>query len=116
MSGDQVPQPDFDKHVPRDFPNEQSSTPVADFMDFRTMVIPQLIRWAFLIGLVLFPLTGLLLAMDAYLSEDINIMSKTSTAVLIAFAAPLGLRIACEIVIIPFRINETLTEISRHTR
>jgi hypothetical protein len=76
------------------------------------MVTPIIIQVLFWIGLVVCVITGLvfiLLGLTGHLGQA-NILS----GLLILFLGPLVVRIYCEILIIFFRINETLTEI-KHT-
>jgi hypothetical protein len=80
-----------------------------DFLAFRTMVTPVIIQAIFWIGAglcVLIGLTYILLGVGQY-GGGPNILK----GLLLLFLGPLAVRVYCEILIIFFRINETLTEI-----
>jgi hypothetical protein len=82
-----------------------------DFLAFRTMLTPLIIQAIFWFGTVICVLAGLLFIMTGF--------GRYGTPeVLQGFAllilGPLVVRIYCELLIIFFRINETLTEI-KHT-
>ncbi len=79
-----------------------------DFLAFRTMVTPIIIQLIFWIGVVVCVVVGLIFigAGARYGGEH-----KVYKGLLIIFLGPLGVRIYSEILIVFFRINETLTEI-----
>ncbi|MBM4294578.1 MAG: DUF4282 domain-containing protein [Deltaproteobacteria bacterium] len=78
-----------------------------DFLAFRTMVTPVIIQVIFWVGVVLCIIIGLFLLV---LGNEIAGYKSTWTGLGLIFLGPLGVRIYCEILIIFFRINETLTE------
>ena len=81
-----------------------------DFFSFRTMITPVIIQIIFWIGVALCIIVGLgyILVGSRYGS------ASPAYGVLILILGPVVVRIYCEILIIFFRINETLTEI-KHT-
>ena len=85
-----------------------------DFWAFRTMVTPVIIQILFWIGAILCLITGAIMviygASRGYWGQEHYIWKGGLLFVL----GPLGVRIYCEILMIFFRINETLTEI-KHT-
>jgi hypothetical protein len=83
---------------------------VNDFLSFRTMITPFIIQIIFWIGVALCILFGIgyLLVGSRYGH------ASPAYGLLILFLGPVVVRIYCEILIIFFRINETLTEI-KHT-
>ncbi len=78
-----------------------------DFLAFRTMITPVIIQILFWVGVALCIIFGIgyILVGSRY-----NTASPFYGVMLIIFG-PLVVRIYCEILIIFFRINETLTEI-----
>ena len=80
-----------------------------DFLAFRTMVTPVIIQVVFWIGAglcILVGITFILLGVGQYGGGP-----KVLQGLGLLFLGPLLVRIYCEILIIFFRINETLTEI-----
>jgi hypothetical protein len=81
-----------------------------DFLAFRTMLTPILIQIIFWVGAVICVAIGLVLlayGATAQYGGGPNVLKGLAILVL----GPLTVRIYCEILIIFFRINETLTEI-----
>ncbi|MGQ9689442.1 MAG: DUF4282 domain-containing protein [Desulfobaccales bacterium] len=79
-----------------------------DFLSFRTMITPVIIQIIFWIGVVLCILGGLFYLLVGYSYYGTN---APIFGLLLIIFGPIGVRIYCEILIIFFRINETLTEI-----
>ncbi len=81
---------------------------MSDFWSFRKMVTPVIIEILFWVGAVIAILAGILcIAMSArYPGNQLALKG-----VLLIIFGPLVVRIYCEILIVFFRINETLTEI-----
>lgn len=81
-----------------------------DFLTFRTMLTPLLIQAVFWVGSGLAVVVGL-----AYLVRGLSVQYGGGPFVfwglVILLAGPLLVRLYCEIFIVFFRINETLTEI-----
>jgi len=84
---------------------------VKDFMAFRTMITPVIIQIIFWVGVALCIIFGIGFII-AGLTTDAGRLGIMGFLTLIL--GPLLVRIYCEILIIFFRINETLTEI-KHT-
>jgi hypothetical protein len=82
-----------------------------DFLAFRTMVTPVIIQILFWVGVIVCIISGLVMIVMGVKTLGGRLMLK---GVLLALLGPLGVRVYCEILIIFFRINETLTEI-KHT-
>ncbi len=81
---------------------------MSDFWAFRTMVTPVIIQVLFWVGVIVCIVAGLvMIGMGIKLPGDQMVLK----GVLLAILGPLGVRIYCEILIVFFRINETLTEI-----
>lgn len=79
-----------------------------DFLAFRTMVTPVIIQILFWLGVLTCVIVGLGFIFTAVgWGYERNLYK----GLLILFLGPLGVRIYCEILIVFFRINETLTEI-----
>jgi len=79
-----------------------------DFLSFRTMITPVIIKIIFLIGVVWTVIAALL----TMLQGGVNVLA----GLIFLFVGPLLVRIYCEILIVIFRINETLTEIKQNTQ
>ncbi|MFW5923082.1 MAG: DUF4282 domain-containing protein [Planctomycetota bacterium] len=71
-----------------------------DFLLFKKMITPVFIQVAFWIGVVACLISGIVLLRE-------NPMG----GILIILLGPIGVRIYCEIIILAFSINDTLTEI-----
>jgi hypothetical protein len=80
-----------------------------DFWAFRTMVTPVIIQMLFWIGAILcLIIGGIMIIMGATQGGPSDHLWK---GVLLFLLGPLGVRVYCEILIVFFRINETLMEI-----
>ncbi len=81
---------------------------MSDFWAFRTMVTPVIIQVLFWVGVLVCLIAGLvMIVMGIKLPGDQMVLK----GVLLVILGPLGVRVYCEILIVFFRINETLTEI-----
>jgi len=81
-----------------------------DFLAFRTMLTPVLIQIIFWVGAGICILIGLMFILSGATAQyggSANVLKGLAILIL----GPLTVRIYCEILIIFFRINETLTEI-----
>lgn len=80
-----------------------------DFLAFRTMLTPVIIQVIFWLGAAICVIVGLVLILSGVgqYGGGPNVLK----GFLLVFLGPVGVRIYCEILIIFFRINETLTEI-----
>lgn len=79
-----------------------------DFFSFRTMITPIIIQIIFWVGVALCIILGI-----GYMVVGAHYYGASAPVygLLILLFGPLVVRIYCEILIIFFRINETLTEI-----
>jgi hypothetical protein len=84
---------------------------VNDFMAFRTMITPVIIQIIFWVGVALCIIIGL---GYIFVGSRYGNGQGPVYGVLIIIFGPIAVRIYCEILIVFFRINETLTEI-KHT-
>ncbi len=84
---------------------------MSDFFSFRTMITPVIIQIIFWIGVALCIIVGIFYLLFGYHYYG---SSAPAYGLLILVFGPVAVRIYCEILIIFFRINETLTEI-KHT-
>ncbi|MGO4881598.1 MAG: DUF4282 domain-containing protein [Bryobacteraceae bacterium] len=83
---------------------------MTDFLSFRKMITPVIIEIVFWIGVVACVLMGLgviFQSMNAPFGGGAGVFS----GLLILVLGPLGVRIYCELLIVLFRMNETLTDI-----
>ena len=87
---------------------------VSDFLTFRKMITPIIIQVLFWIGAVLCVIAGIIMIASGvnsrYGGGEMVIMG-----LLWLFLGPLLVRIYCEILIVLFRMNETLTDIKQNT-
>ncbi len=74
-----------------------------DFLRFRQMLTPVLIEVIFWAGVVVSILTGLGFLLKGGLGAVLGLIY--------IFIGPLVIRVWCELIIVIFRINETLTDI-----
>ena len=81
---------------------------MSDFWAFRTMVTPVIIQVLFWVGVMVCIIAGLVMIVMGIKLPGEQMVLK---GVLLAILGPLGVRVYCEILIVFFRINETLTEI-----
>jgi hypothetical protein len=84
---------------------------MSDFWAFRTMVTPVIIQILFWIGAILCLIVGALMVIYGANHFQEGQGQFLWKGVLLFVLGPIGVRIYCEILIIFFRINETLTEI-----
>ncbi len=81
---------------------------MSDFWSFRKMVTPVIIEILFWVGVIFCIVAGLIL-IAAGIKGDLP--QSVFSGVLLIMFGPLAVRVYCEILIVFFRINETLTEI-----
>ena len=83
-----------------------------DFLAFRTMLTPVIIQAIFWLGAAVCVIAGLVFILSGVgqYGGGPNVIK----GFVLLFLGPMAVRIYCEILIIFFRINETLTEI-KHT-
>ena len=82
---------------------------MSDFWAFRTMVTPVIIQIIFWIGTLVTLVAGVV--MIFYGASETGMRAYIWKGVFLALLGPLAVRVYCEILIVFFRINETLTEI-----
>lgn len=76
---------------------------MGDFLTLRKMITPMLIQVVFWVGVA-----------AAIIGGPVAIGSgETATGVLVIVGGPLTIRIYCELLILFFRMNETLTDLKR---
>jgi len=78
---------------------------MGNFLKFKKMVTPIIIQIMFWFGLVYVLWTGV-----ATVNKSIAFDASPRTGILIIILGPLFLRIYCEVLIVIFKINDTLTE------
>lgn len=80
-----------------------------DFLTFRRMITPFVIEFLFLIGSTLAVGVGIGFAIRGLIHDD---HSQAAVAAGLAVFGPVVIRLYCEVLIVLFRINETLTDIA----
>lgn len=84
---------------------------MSDFLAFRTMVTPVIIQILFWVGALICLIAGAMMIIYGATHFQEGQGQYLWKGVLLFVLGPLGVRVYCEILIIFFRINETLTEI-----
>ena len=84
---------------------------MGDFFSFRTMVTPIIIEIIFILGSILCLIIGAVMIIYGGTNYQLGYGEYIWKGALLFVLGPLGVRIYCEILIVFFRINETLTEI-----
>ena len=91
-------------------PLDMVPTNVRDYLSFKRMITPKLVTVFFWVGTIISVVIGLGLFI-------ISLVNINSQGILIGFLTmllgPLVIRIYCELIIVFFMINETLTDISK---
>ena len=78
---------------------------MGNFLKFKKMVTPTIIQIMFWLGLVYVLWTGV-----AAVKQSLAFDASPITGILTIILGPLFLRIYCELLIVIFKINDTLTE------
>jgi len=95
-----------------------------DFWAFRKMITPVIIQVIFWIGSLISIILGIFLIANAHTPSITDYYGNTLSSwnearvwygIAIIILGPLFIRIWCEMLILFFRINETLTEIKNNT-
>ncbi len=81
----------------------------SDFLSFRKMITPIIIQILFWLGVIIAIIFGIVSIVYGVIRSDVQTLLY---GLLVLILGPLVVRIYCEILILFFRINETLTEIS----
>ena len=81
-----------------------------DYLAFRRMITPIIIQVVFWIGAVLASMAGIFMMIAGIAANEVGAILTGFFAMLLG---PIAVRIYCELLIVLFRMNETLTEI-RH--
>jgi hypothetical protein len=81
-----------------------------DYLKFRKMITPVIIQVIFWVGTVFAILTGLYQVFLG-ISADFQGGKQVLSGLLLLFLGPLGVRIFCELLIMLFRMKETMDEI-----
>ena len=84
---------------------------MSDFLAFRTMVTPVIIQILFWVGALVCLIAGAIMIIYGATHFHEGQGQYLWQGALLFVLGPLGVRVYCEILIIFFRINETLTEI-----
>ncbi len=90
------------------------SSPVIDFLTFRKMITPIIIQIVFWLGVVLVIIAGLINIVQGS-THRYGSGEQVLLGVLMMLLGPLVVRIYCEILILFFRMNSTLTDIRKNT-
>ena len=89
-------------------------TPMQEFLSFRRMITPVIIQILFWVGVVLCVLGGLISIIQGA-SAHYGGGGAVLGGLLTMLLGPVLVRVYCEILIIFFRINETLSDIRNNT-
>jgi len=83
---------------------------MSDFLAFRRMVTPIIIQIVFWIGVAVCVISGLI-AMVSGAASQFGGGAQILIGLLLLVVGPIVVRIYCELLILLFRMNETLTDI-----
>jgi hypothetical protein len=86
-----------------------------DFLTFRKMITPLIIQILFWIGVVGSILVGLVMMVSGA-SSDYGGGQSVLMGLFVLLLGPIMVRIYCELLILFFRMNETLTDIRSNTQ
>ena len=81
-----------------------------DYLEFKKMIVPIIIKFLFWIGVALCLLLGLIQIIKGA-SANYGGGGMVLTGLLTMLVGPLAVRIQCELLIVIFSINDTLTDI-----
>lgn len=84
-----------------------------DFLSFRKMITPVIIQIIFWLGVIMCVIGGLVSIVTGAAGRGQYGGLTVLYGLLLLILGPLGVRVYCEILIIVFRMNETLTEINK---
>ena len=84
-----------------------------DFLSFKKLVMPTIIQRLFWVGLIFAFVFGIAIMVDARNREGWETAGQIAIGFGIILAGTLFIRVFCEVLVVMFRINETLTEIRR---
>jgi hypothetical protein len=82
-----------------------------DFLSFRRMITPIIIQIIFWIGVIGVVIGGIVVIATAH-----DEAGQIVYGIFLMILGPLWVRIWCELLILFFRMNETLTEIKNNTK
>jgi len=82
-----------------------------DFWAFRSMITPVIIEIIFWVGVIITVIAGAFMIIFGVSHYAEGMGAYIWKGILLFFLGPIAVRIYCEILIVFFRINETLTEI-----
>ena len=88
---------------------------LTDFLSFRRMITPLIIQILFWIGVIVSIIAGLIMIVSGATS-DYGGGGQVLIGLLAIVLGPFVVRIWCELLILFFRMNETLTEIRNNTQ
>jgi hypothetical protein len=84
---------------------------MGDFLSFRKMITPAVIQIFFWLGVIVCVVAGLGILDNSEMLAATSPVSPTLTAVLVLVVGPLLVRIYCELLMVLFRIYESLRAI-----
>lgn len=105
-------------------PNDRSS--FVDFLSFRRMITPviiQVVYWVlsgmYILGAIIYVVFGFVVTAGGIIDNNIAALFGGFLIIIVAIIAGalllVYIRIACEITVLFFRMNETLTDIKNNT-
>ena len=86
-----------------------------EFLSFRRMITPSIIQIIFWIGVVVSIIAGLVGIGAGFAGGSGNGGALVLNGLLTLLIGPIIVRIYCELLIVIFRINDTLTDIRKNT-
>jgi len=89
---------------------------VKEFFEFKKLITPTVIKAIFILGVVLSFFTGALDIKAGFNAIDFGGSALIFSGILKIFFGPIIVRVWCEIIVVLFKINDSLTDIKRELR
>jgi hypothetical protein len=87
-----------------------------DFFEFKKLITPAVIKVIFMLGVVLSFFMGTLDIKAGVNAIDFGGSALIFAGILKIFFGPIVVRVWCEIIVVLFKINDSLTEIKREQK
>lgn len=88
---------------------------MGDFLSFRKMIAPTIIQIIFWVGVIACVVFGLAVLAGGDSLQGLTPVSPTVMGLLIIILGPIAVRVYCEILMVWFRIYESIRGVERNT-
>jgi len=82
-----------------------------EFLSFRKMITPAIIKILFWVGVAASVIAGLVIIVNSFSAHGIGVLAGFFGGLLCMVAGAIIWRVYCELLILLFKMNDTLTEI-----